>query len=131
MDSPPFLQWSAHSKWVSNLLCNLVKRAYDRNFLRDQLFREIGKNFDVTSCLFSGILLLFAYLDCWENWIKLKAPKQCRFWESFKKLINVKVLWNKRKNSLNQNKLVGIELRFEAQNIFFCCKIVGPLENSY
>ena len=60
-------------------------------------------------------------MDCWENWIKLKAQKQCRFWESF---INVEVLWNKRKNSWYQNKLVGIESRLETQNICFVAKLL-------
>ena len=41
----------------------LLKRAYDRNFQRDQLFATSG-NLDVTNHPYSGILLLFVYLDC-------------------------------------------------------------------
>ena len=48
---------------VTNQIQSNLKRAYDRNFPRDQLFATLG-NFDVTNHPYSGIILLIVYLDC-------------------------------------------------------------------
>ena len=61
------------------------------------------------------------------TWIAEKIEsnwKQCRFWESFKKIHQCQSFWNKRKNSWNQNKI-------RTKKYLFCCKTAGLLENSY
>ena len=68
---------------LSSKFSNYLKRACDRNFPRDQLFCDLEK-LRCNESYFSGMLLLFVYLYCWENLIKLKAQKQCRFWEAVK-----------------------------------------------
>ena len=50
------------------LVCDILKHTYDRNISkRTPILWQMARNFDITSRLYSGRLLLFVCLDGWQK----------------------------------------------------------------
>ena len=77
---------------------NRLKRVYDRNIPRDQLFCDIGK-LRCNESSFFGHIIVICLLGFLIKMNQTESPKRVSLLRIKKKIINVEVLWNKRNNS--------------------------------
>ena len=106
-----------------------LKRAYDRNFPRDQLFFDVGKLRCKESSFF-GHIIVICLLGLLRKLNLTESPKTVPLLRIFQKSCQCRNFMEQKKEFVISKQADWYRIKIRNTEYLFCCKIAGLLENS-